>query len=254
MDISNIFKKKKSNVVKNNILITDPHVPFSVVESYKSLRTNLLFSLSVAVDKKKTVIITSSNPGEGKSTAAVNLSIALSDAGNKTLLIDGDLRRPVIHSFLKLANDYGLSNVLAGFKKEDEVIKPYYELFDVILAGAAVPNPSELLSSEAMKNLLSRLEEKYDYIIIDTPPVNVVTDAIALAPFAAGVILMVKAESTSYPDLEKVLAQLEFSGVKIFGLVLNSAANKKHLIYSKYGFYGKYKSYGYKNYGYKGYN
>ncbi len=225
---------KKHETDSENVIISREDTPFMIVEAYKILRTNLLFSLSTS--ERRTVVVNSAQPGEGKSTIALNLSLALSEAKHKTLLIDGDLRKPVMHKRLKIKNTVGLSNILAGFAEESEAIVAYAENLDVIPAGEIPPNPSELLGSPAMERFLQRMEKSYDFIILDTPPSMVVADAMAVAPLTAGIVLVIREGVTIHPNLEKTLAHMEFAGIKVLGMVLNGAG----VVRKKYGGYRNY--------------
>lgn len=226
---------KRSELMTEDFLITNDNTPFSVVESYKILRTNLLFAMSTS--ERKSIVLTSAQPMEGKSTVAINLSIALAEAAYKVLLIDGDLRKPVLHKRLKIKNSVGLSNILAGFADEKEAVTTYIANLDVLTSGEIPPNPSELLSSSAMEKLLRRMEQAYDFVLIDSPPSMVVADAMAVAPLTAGIVLVLRERVTLHPHVEKVLSQMEFAGVKILGMVLNGAGTGK----KKYGGYKKYR-------------
>lgn len=216
--------------------------PFQVTEAYKTLRTNLLFAL--AAGENKSVVISSSSPSEGKSSTCANLAITMSQTGAKVILIDADLRKPTQYQIFKCNNSKGLTTILAGFNDLDDVIKRDVEpKLDIITSGPAPPNPSELLGSERMTHLLNMLNEHYDYIFIDTPPINVVTDAMVLAGRTAGVVLVARQGQTAYDDLTKAVSSVEFSGANILGLVINGV-NEKSGRYGKYK-YGKYKySYG----------
>ncbi len=232
---------KRSKLMREEFLITNDNTPFSVVESYKILRTNLLFALSTS--EKKFIVMTSAQPMEGKSTVAINLSLALAEAAYKVLLIDGDLRKPVLHKRLKIKNSVGLSNILAGFADEKEAVTTYTANLDVLTSGEIPPNPSELLSSSAMEKLLRRMEQSYDFVIIDSPPAMVVADATAVAldcRYCFGFAGKVGIASAC----GKVLSQMEFAGIKILGMVLNGAGTGKKK-------YGGYKKYRYSYYTYK---
>lgn len=222
-------------------------VPFSVVEAYKTIRTNLLFML--AQSNRKCITISSAGPEEGKSTTAVNVAIAFSQLGIKVLLIDADLRKPTIHKKMKLANKVGLSSALAGFVTIDEALNPINKSLDVLTSGPIPPNPSEMLSSDAMKVLLDDLQEKYDYIILDTPPINIVSDALVVAPITSGLIFVVKENLTVYEEIKKALTAIELTNVKLLGAVINDAGAYENNNYNKYSRYGKYYNYKYRRYG-----
>lgn len=229
------------------LLSNKKDIPFSVIEGFNALRTNLSYTLSTS--KRKSFIITSTEAGEGKSTVAINSAIAFSEMKGKVLLIDADMRSPVIHSRLSLKQDKGLSGLLAGFYSINECIQPYNDFLDVISAGKIAPNPSELLASQSMKDLLLEMEKQYDYIIVDTPPCNVVTDAQVFAHETAGVVVAVRENYTIHPMLEKLLAQMKFANVKVLGIVLNEAGTNSKS-YGRYGQYGRNNKYGkYGHYG-----
>ena len=210
-------------------------IPFAVVEAYKSIRTNLLYTTSQS--DKKTVLISSSNQGEGKSTTAVNIAITFSQLGEKVLLVDADLRIPTVHKKLRVSNAEGLSSVLVGLSSFDEAVHNIGNDLDVLPAGPTPPNPSELLSSPRMQEFLEGVENIYDRIIIDTPPVGVVSDAVALAPKTAGVVLVVRGGKTKHDQVEKSIAALEFANAKILGVIINGGAKKQYTY--KGGRYGK---------------
>ncbi len=200
-------------------------------EAYRSLRTNLQYS---SVDQElRTIVITSSVPGEGKSTIAINLAFSMSEMNKKVLLVDADLRKPTIHKKLNLSNQIGLTDGIVQKLQLNEVIQQVNEHFHVMTAGKIPPNPAEIVGSEAMGQLLNHLKAMYDYIIIDTPPVLSVTDSQLLALKADGTLLVVregiakhKLVLTAYKELEKVQAN-------VVGTVLNDCEEKTKG-YSKY--------------------
>ena len=182
-----IRKNKKQEQFK---LITDSSVPFAAKEAYNSLRTNLLYALSPT--NGKIVAVTSSNAGEGKSTVSINLALTMASANVKVLLIDADLRRPTIHKKLRIDNSTGLSKFIVGFETmSDSLKRNVFTNLDVMTSGPIPPNPSELLGSENMRVFLQKASDYYDYIIIDTPPVNIVTDVAVMADCISGVLLIV---------------------------------------------------------------
>lgn len=189
-------------------------------ESYRQLRTNLQFA-NVA-GKAKSVVVTSSLPGEGKSTTAVNLAIALAQAGQVVCLVDADLRRPMVAEYLGLEPNAGLTTVLIGDADVNEMMQPWGEdnLF-VLASGQIPPNPSELLGSDEMRQLVGRLEQAFDTVIIDVPPLLPVTDAAVLSQHAGGVMVVVGAQKSRTQDLEKSLNALTLVGAGILGVVLN---------------------------------
>lgn len=226
------------------------HVPFAVVEAYKAIRTNLTFLL--ATSETKVFGITSPEAGEGKSTTSVNMAIAFSQLGDKVLLIDADMRKSSIHKKLKIENNAGLSNVLAGFNNYSEVITHINDTFDVITAGQVPPNPSELLGSARFKELVETVGREYSYVIIDTPPMDVVTDALVIAPHTAGLVLVVKDHVTPTDAINRAIEAAKFANINILGAVMNAANPKsgRGYGYRKYG----YRKYGYRKYGYSKYD
>ena len=241
--------KKSEN--KNAVMSINEarHVPFAVVEAYKTIRTNLTFLLSSS--KNKIFGITSPGAGEGKSTTAVNMAIAFSQLGDKVLLIDADMRRSTIHKKLKIENNAGLSGILAGFNKYEETVTHISDSLDVITAGQVSPNPSELLGSVRFKELMDAVGQKYSYVIIDTPPVDVVSDALVIAPETAGLVLVVKDRFTPTDAIKHAIEAAEFADINILGAVMNGANPKqgRRYGYQKYGKYG-YRKYGKYSYGY----
>ncbi|MCQ2408194.1 MAG: polysaccharide biosynthesis tyrosine autokinase [Oscillospiraceae bacterium] len=245
-------KKKKNSDEDEHIKLTDNNVPFFIVESYKSIRTNITFSLSTF--EKKIFAVSSSSPGEGKSTTSANIAIAMAQSDNKVLLIDADMRKSVQHKIFGLKNKKGLSSAISKMSKlEDCIQKNVMENLDVMTAGPIPPNPSELLGSEQMTAILDELSKQYAVIIIDTPPVNVVTDAIELAKNISGIIMVVHYAVTTEEDLAAANKKIEFAQMNLLGYILNNVKIKGHSGYystSKYGnkYYYK-KGYGYGYYG-----
>lgn len=216
--------KSKTSYEDKAIDSASKTVPFAVVESYKAIRTNLMFLLSQT--RSHTFEISSSLPGEGKSSCAVNLAIAFSQLGNKILLIDADLRKPSIYRKLRLQNVKGLSSVLVGFCDFEEAVVKVNDNFDVLVSGPTPPNPSELLGSDQMSRLLDNVKDKYDYVIIDTPPINVVSDAVVLAPKTEGIVMLVQDRKTTHEQFKKAVSSLSFANVRLLGAVLNSSSDR----------------------------
>lgn len=227
-------KKKKPSDSDVYIKVTDEKLPFSIVESYKSIRTNITFSLSTF--DKKIFAVSSPNPGEGKSTISANLAQTLAQGESKILLIDADMRKPQQHKIFGLQNKKGLSSAVSKMNPVEECIqKNVVDHLDVMTAGPIPPNPSELLASEQMGKILSQLVEQYDIILIDTPPVNPVTDAMELTKHIAGMIMVLRYGKTKLEEVEFAMKKIELSQMNLLGFVLNDVKSK-HLsnYYSKY--------------------
>ena len=217
--------------------------PFAYAEAYKTLRTNLSFA---SISKKyKKIIITSAIPNEGKSTLAINLAATLAESDVHVLLVDCDLRNPTLRRLLRVRTEqnHGLTSLLTGEVPAEECIFQHPTMkFDVLLAGATPPNPVELLSSPQMKLLLDRLGEHYDYIICDTPPVSVVTDAAALSPFCDGVILVVRQKFSTRDQVWAAKRNLEAVQANIIGTILScyDISSDTHAVNPYYGGYYRY--------------
>ena len=240
-------KEKTSNKQASNISSEKNAVPFEVVESYKNVRTNLVYILSKA--KKKSVVFSSSVQAEGKSTTTVNVAIVFSQIGDKVLLLDADMRLPSIHKKMKLQNTTGLSSVLVGSDTFEDAVIHVNANLDVLCSGPIVQNSLELLSSERVKELISELESKYDYVIIDTPPIGVVADSLVLAQNTAGIVLIARDNVTRYDFIEKSIAQANLVNVNVLGVILNGIDHKnKKYSYRRYKYgYGYNKNYGREN-------
>lgn len=196
---------------------------FRVSEAYKTARTNLSFSLVKSGCKK--IAITSPYAEEGKSTTSVNMAITLAQQEQTgVLLIDCDLRKPKVNSFFNIQSSPGLTNYLGGMKDLESIVrKTDVPNLELITSGVFVPNPSELLAGTKMKMLVETMEAKYDYIIFDTPPVNLVVDALSLSSLVDGYVIVVREGVTLNPELRRAVAALEQAKVKVFGVILNGS-------------------------------
>lgn len=223
---------------------------FFIREAYKTLRTNVVYALAEEEKNCKVIIVTSAMQSEGKSITAVNLAISFAEMNNRVLLVDCDLRRPKLSRLLELSAKVGLSNVLIKPEMLEQAIQTTKVAnLDVLPTGDVPPNPSELLGSSRMHKLLESMRERYDYIILDTSPVNIVTDACVLVPESSGVLFVVRANRSERDAVAHAVDQLEYSKAKMLGFVLNGAGGD----FGRYGKYryGKYKKYGYGHrYGY----
>lgn len=208
-----------------------------VVEAYKSLRTNLLFS---SVDRDvKTIVVTSAVPNEGKSRTAANLAIVLAEAGHPTLLVDADFRRPSLHRIFGRVRNIGLSNLIVQDMPESALFLPDDQVPNLVVlaSGPTPPNPSELLGSAQVKALLDRFRKGFSYVIMDTPPVNSVTDASVLAATTDATILVVDTNKATYPAVQHAKEALERVGAKVLGTVMNKMkATGGSYYYYEYGY------------------
>lgn len=227
-------KKKIKEEMKPLITFEDPRSVTS--EKFRGIRTNILFS---AVDTDiQSVIFTSEKPSAGKSTVSANVAVTYAQAGYKTLLIDGDMRKPTQHYTFNQSNIEGLSTLILKNIYYKEIVKDTeIENLDLLTSGPVPPNPSELIGSQQMVELFEKLKNNYDVIIIDTPPVNTVTDAQIFAKLAQNVVYVLDAKSNDRNSVLKGKSLLEKTGAKIIGVVLNKAPIDKSTSY--YSYYGE---------------
>ena len=216
---------------------------FAIVEGYKIARTNLVFSLT-ALDNN-CAAVTSWSKGEGKSTATVNLAISFAKMKKRVLLIDTDLRRPNLHNLLKLNNESGVSDICAQLADFDKVVqRDVISYLDILTSGAIPPNPSELIASTNFTNLVNEAKEKYDYVILDTPPLGVVADTLLLKDFVAGYVMVVRERVTTHGDIENALQHIKLADSKVLGfLKVGCSLRKRGYKYNKYNY--NYNSYYY---------
>ena len=220
-------KNAKAGNLNNEMIIPN--------EAYKTLRTNIQFCQ--ANNEIKTLVITSSCPNEGKSTTVYNLGNSFAASGRKVLIIDCDLRKPILHKFYNVPNEKGLTNLLAGQMDVAEVLKRITVLgVDFINCGTIPPNPSELLNSKRMEFYLSRFSEAYDYIILDTPPIGIVTDAQILAGKCDGTLLVVASGQVDKKKLLEAKSLLDKVGANVLGSILTKVKVGK----TEYDHYYKY--------------
>lgn len=211
-------------------------VPFGVSEAYKSIRTNLITLLDR--QNKKTIVISSPNASEGKSTTSINTAISLSQLNKKVLLIDADAHRPSIHYKLKLNNAAGLMELITGQTEPENAIIHYNSSLDIITAGALSQNATEMFSTPKFDELLSTFREKYDYVILDAPPVNVLSDALVMGQKADGMVFVIRAGITTHENFRRALSSAEVLDIEILGVILNGSDYGTKRYYKKY--YGNY--------------
>lgn len=247
------FKQERKNILSAKS-------GFYLQEAYKALRTNVNFALADQ-EECKVLMVTSAMQAEGKSITALNLAIALGQTDKRVLLVDCDLRRPKMARLLNINAAVGLSSLLVDISMLNTAVVPSKEHgIDLILAGAIPPNPAELLASAKMQKLLSVMREKYDYVILDSPPVDLVVDAVAMSSMCDGVLFVVRAGQSERGAVIHGMEQLKYAGANVIGFVFNGVTSEtasgygkyRYRKYARYGHYSKYRRYGYR-YGYSGY-
>ncbi|OPX90538.1 MAG: Tyrosine-protein kinase YwqD [Pelotomaculum sp. PtaB.Bin104] len=211
-------KAKEKKVERK--LYTQIHPMSAIAESFRTLRTNIAYS---STDQPcRVILITSPGPGEGKTTIASNLGVVMAQAGSRVMILDCDFRRPVMHHVFGLDQQTGLTNLLAQDLEVGEVVQSTeVEGLSVITCGPIPPNPSEMLGSQKMKDLLEKLSGQYDVVLLDSPPVVAVTDASVLASQVDGVILVFKTGKSRIDIASDAIAQLEKANARILGVILN---------------------------------
>ncbi|WP_323703218.1 polysaccharide biosynthesis tyrosine autokinase [Mammaliicoccus sp. Dog046] len=226
-------KKKNTKITQ---LITYEKPKSVISEKFRGIRSNILFS--TADNNMQSLLVTSDMPSSGKSTMSANIAITYAQAGFKTLLIDGDMRKPTQHYIFKKNNVKGLSSVVINKSTLNETVQST-DITDlnVLTSGPIPPNPSELIGSSNMLDIFETLKKEYDFIIIDTPPVNTVTDAQLFGELAKHAVFVVDAEKNNRDSVKKGKTLLEKAGTKILGVVLNKAPLDKSS--SSYYYYGE---------------
>lgn len=227
--------------MQNVIIRTTEQLDFRTKEAYKTLRTNLSF----AGKDIKVISLTSCTPSEGKSSVSFQLCMSLAESGKKTILVDADMRKSVLRGRYKASREkYGLSHYLSGQAEFDDVCcRTNIENLDIIFAGPVPPNPSELLGSDAFRKLLELLRWKYDYVIVDTPPMGSVVDGAVASAYCDGAVIVIESGAVSHKFVKSVKDQLDRVGCRVLGCVLNKVNLKRSSYYKKY--YGYYSGYGY---------
>jgi len=215
------------------------HSPKSAAsESYRSIRTGILFSS--ADEAPRTILITSASPSEGKTITVVNLGVAMANAGSRVLILDCDMRRPRIHKIFGLDRKIGVSSILVGTGNDKDAIVPSsVENLDILPVGPIPPNPSEIIGSKKMDLLLNALKKQYDRVLIDSPPISAVTDAVILAQMADSLLLVVRAGETPRQIIQHALAQVRNVNANILGAILNavSVGRDSYYYYQYYYYY-----------------
>lgn len=207
-------------------------------EAFRKLRTNLQFSQ--VDDPPRIIVVTSSVPGEGKTNTAINLALSLAEVGVSTCLVDGDLRHPRVAQAFGLVQDAGLTTVLIGQARVEDVMQRVAGGLSVLASGAVPPNPAELLASARMEEVLRELADLYKVVIVDTAPLLPVADTVGLAPLSQGALLVVRAAKTNRDQVRTAKESLERVGVRLLGTVFSMAPVPKGGRYGRYGAYGQY--------------
>jgi capsular exopolysaccharide synthesis family protein len=228
----------EENEVTALALINDVRSP--AAEAYRHLRTSLL--LSSAGQPPRTILVTSSQPSEGKTTTAVNTAVMLAQTGVEVLIVDCDLRRPRVHAHFGVGNAPGLTNYLSGESDLESVLQTNEKLpqLKLLTSGPIPPNPAELLGSNEMRKLLSELTDRFTHVIIDSPPAISFTDASVLSTFVDGVMLVVHGGRSSRAVVRRAKQQLLDVGANIFGIVLNNVKLESQDYYYYGGYYSSY--------------
>lgn len=223
-----------SKEARKIISVTNPKSPVS--EAFRTLRTNISFS---SVDKElKVIMVTSATPAEGKSTTIMNLAVTYAQAEKKTVIVELDLRKPTVHKSLQISNRYGITNVLTRSVQLNEVIQEtkIHNLY-AITSGLIPPNPSELVGSKALKNIIEQLREEFDVVLLDTPPILAITDSQLISANTDGVIVVADSGKVKRNDLQAAKERLELVNANILGVVLNNVkrSTKDNSYYYYYG-------------------
>lgn len=213
------------------------HLNFAASEAYKLLRTNLVFSMADE-NTCKVIGVTSALRGEGKSTTSINLAYTFAQSGKQVLLVEADMRIPVVASVLRLEETPGLSHVLAGIGTLNDAVRPSNLLrgLFILTSGEIPPNPSELLSSKRFEKVVKTLSDAFEYIIIDLPPINAVSDSLAVSKLLTGMLVVVRQNYCDQPSLAEAMRRMEMLQVKVLGFVLNGSESDEKR-YKKYGGY-----------------
>lgn len=229
-------KKVKPREIRPEETIIGKDTDFEVIEAYKTIRTNVMYSMPKK-ESGRTIVVTSASPGEGKTTTCINLALTFSQVNARVLLIDCDLRKPKVHRYLRLDKREGISNVLCGFAELDKALKlNVRENLDVLTAGDNPPNPSELLQTKEFERIMSVLKKVYDYIIIDTPPIGVVTDAANVIKYSDGVVLMIKKDYTTYEMVDAAVEALDRVDANVLGTIMIDSKEGKLVGKGKYSY------------------
>lgn len=227
--------KNKRSIDNNRYIITSVNPQSPISEQYRTIRTTIDFKM--ADQGIKSFLVTSLEAAVGKSTASANIAVAFAQQGKKVLLIDGDLRKPTVNITFKVENRVGLTNILMHQSSIEDAIQGtrLSENLTIITSGPIPPNPSELLASSAMKNLIDSVSDLFDVVLIDTPPLSAVTDAQILSSYVGGAVIVVRAYETKKESLAKTKKMLEQVNTNILGVVLHGVDSSELPSYYYYG-------------------
>ncbi len=224
-------KRPQDNRQRKVHLLTEKS-PFSVQEAYRALRTNVMFALPGSACK--IIGITSPTPGDGKSTTAANLSIALAQIGKRVILVDCDLRLPTVASKFRLPLVPGMTDFLVGQAKIDEAVRRVDSHgISILPAGSLPADPTGLLEAKQLENLFNALRKIYDFVIVDLPPVQTVPDAMILSKHIDGYLLMVREKQSRHREVSETLKQMRIADVKLLGFVSTGGKGRSHYYYKK---------------------
>lgn len=231
-------KNRKAVDASREEYVISASTPFNITEAFRNLKASLCVSLPKKMNGEGSVItFTSPNSCEGKTTVAVNLAMMLAVSNAKVILIDADIRKGRVAKCLNVPSAPGLSGFLSGQVKKEEIIHKYSEYLDFITRGIESPRPYELLESEAMRNFLNELKKEYDYVIIDTPPLPALSDALAVATKSDGTVIVCRHRQSNVNEIAKTLNTLTFANAPILGVVVNDYKADRT---NKYGYYYRY--------------
>ena len=235
---------KEENKLKPDKSLLNLNSSFTINEAYKAARTNLSFLLT---EGNNVACFTSPLPGEGKTTTCANIAITFAQTNASVLIVDVDMRKPTIHKLFGLPSKPGLTNILGGFCEIEDAIKhSIYPNLDILTVGHIPPNPVELIGSSQMSKLIKKLSFQYDYVFLDTPPVNIVTDVTVLSRLVSGVVLVTRQGITTTDSVKHAVENLSFVNANILGFILNDINIDKYDYKYSYRNKGKKQMYSYK--------
>lgn len=241
------YASADTHIAANRYHLLTEDTPFAIKEAYIKLRTNLMFCMTGDGEKQcKVFAVTSANPSEGKSLTAANIAICCAMLGKKTVLIDADMRKPTQHRLWSIKNTVGLCDFIARIRPLRIAMVENLPL-SIICTGTIPPNPSEMISSDRMRELVKECSNHYDYVIIDTPPINTVADAQIISTFVDGILLVARSGEITTDELSAAVEAVRNSGGNLCGVVLNDISMKsqrnsyRYKYGSKYGYRYSYK-------------